>query len=431
MQMLPLRRRVRPWLALPLLAALAAPATAGVGAADIPLEDPQTLLTAVLRLADERLALMPAVAVTKWNHRQAIEDTAREHAVIEGAASQAAGAGLGREPVAQLFALQVRLARQLQQALHEHWSREGFDVEPVPNSLTDTLRPRLDQLTTALVGALYLAAPALGDRTLLLAVANDVLPAARWAPAAREELLAALARVRLVRPRSLGRARSAGFLRIGTPADYAPFSALSDGRVDGSDVALALRLATALGLRPVFIHTAWSSLLRDLADDRFDIAVGGISVIAARQAVATFSLPVARSGKTAVGRCTDRARLASLTAIDRAGVHVVENPAGTNESFARRTLHAASVRIHPDNRTVFGELLGGRADVMFTDETEVTLAIRRHPDLCRLLTKAYEVTDKAFLLPREPAWAAAIDDWLKRELERGVPAALLEDYLGR
>ena len=426
-----LRRRRRLWLVLPLLAALATPATAGPGAAAIPLEDPQTLLTGVLRLADERLALMPAVAVTKWIHRQAIEDTAREHAVIEGAASQAAGAGLAREPVARLFELQVRLARQLQQELHERWSRDGFDAEPVPTSLTDALRPRLDRLTTALVEALYLAAPALRDRNLLRAVANDVLPATRWTPAAREELVTALTQVRLVSPRSLGRARAVGVLRIGTPADYAPFSALSDGRVDGSDVALAVRLATALGLRPVFVHTSWSSLLRDLADDRFDIAVGGISVSDARQAVAGFSLPVARSGKTAVGRCTDRARLASLTAIDRAGVRVIENPGGTNEGFARRTLHAASVRIHPDNRTVFGELLAGHADVMFTDETEVALAIRHHRDLCRLLAEAYETTDKAFLLPREPAWAGVIDDWLRPELERGVPAALLEDYLGR
>ncbi len=426
-----LRHRRRLCLVLPMLAALAGPATAGRDVSAVPLEEPESLVAGVLRLADERLALMPSVAATKWIHRRGIEDAAREQAVIEGSAAQAARAGLAREPVARLFELQIRLARDLQKGLHAQWARDGFDAPPVAPSLADTLRPRLDRLTTAMIEALYVAAPALGDGERLQAVAREVLPATRWPPAARDELLASLASVRLDAARSLDRARGVGVLRIGTPADYAPFSALSDGRIDGSDVALALRLSTALGLRPVFLHTSWSSLLRDLADDRFDIAIGGISVSDARRAVAAFSLPVARSGKTAVGRCTDGARLASLNAIDRAEVQIVENPGGTNEGFARRTVHAASVHIHPDNRTIFDELLAGRADVMFTDETEVTLAIRHHRELCRLLAEAYEITDKAFLLPREPAWAAAIDGWLGPELGRGVPAELLQDYLGR
>ncbi|MBS0394264.1 MAG: transporter substrate-binding domain-containing protein [Proteobacteria bacterium] len=237
--------------------------------------------------------------------------------------------------------------------------------------------------------------------------------------------------MRLSAPRSLARARAAGVLRIGTPGDYAPFSLSSDGRLAGADVELAGRLAAALGLRPVFIATSWRTLLADLAADRFDVAAGGVSVTAARRAVAAFSLPTAHGGKTAIGRCRDRTRFASLAAIDQPGVTVVENAGGTNESAARALLHAATLRIHPDNRTVFDELAAGRADAMFTDDTEVALVTRRRAELCRLLPDLFQPADKALLLPPEPEWAAAVDAWLGPELARGTPARLLEEALAR
>ena len=424
------RRRRRLRLVLPLVAVLAMPAAAACADA-VPLEESASLVRRVLRLADDRMALMPSIAASKWIRHQAITDQARERAVLEAAASQADAVGLAREPVARLFEVQVRRARELQASLHDRWNRDGFNVAAGPPSLADELRPRLDRLTTALVDALYLAAAVLDDAGAVQAAAGEELAAARWTSDARADLLSALVQIRFARPRSLGRARAAGVLRIGTPADYAPFSVAASGRVDGSDIALALRLATALGLQPVFVRTSWSRLLGDLADDRFDIAVGGVSVNDQRRAAAAFSLPIARAGKTAIGRCNDRPRFASMAAIDQRGVRVIENPGGTNEAFARHALHAASLSIHPDNRTAFGELIADRADVMFTDETEVTLAIRRHRELCRLLTEAYETTDKAFLLPRDPAWVAAVDEWLGPELAHGVPAALLEDYTGR
>jgi len=42
--------------------------------------------------------------------------------------------------------------------------------------------------------------------------------------------------------------------------------------------------------------------------------------------------------------------------------------------------------VHPDNRTMFGELIGGRADVTITDAIEVELQTRRHKELCRTIT---------------------------------------------
>lgn len=417
------------------LLVVAASAARAAEPASAPVLGPAEFVGEVLARADDRLALMPLVAASKWAQHQPVGDPARESAVTQAAGDRAAELGLVREPVVALFALQVQLARSAQESLVARWQRgDGLDERGPVQSLSGELRPRLDRLTDELVAALYLAAPLLEEpdaATRYAAIARERLPAPRWTPADRAELLTALAAVRTAVPRSLARARRAGVLRIGTPADYAPFSVEGGGRVTGADVGLALRLAAALGLRPVFVRSSWRTLLADLGADRFDVAVGGISVTPARLAAGSFSLPLAHGGKTAVGRCDDRERLAALAAIDQPTVRVIENAGGTNEAFARDTLRAASLRIHPDNRTVFDEIVAGRADVMFTDDTEIALATHRHPELCRLLAELYAPADKAMLLPREPEWATAVNEWLAPEIARGTPARLLAEELAR
>ena len=323
-----------------------APFLAATTAAAVPLADEQQAVGDVLRLADERLAVMPLVAAAKWPGHQPIADPAREEAVIAAAGERAFAMGLSRVGVEQFFRLQIRLAREQQERLTMHWNRDGYDsVQPYPDLVKD-LRPRLDALTGRLLSALYLAVPALSRADATAALAGLVaatLPEARWSGADRADLLASLSAVRYARVGSLERARAAGLIRIGTPADYAPFSVAGPDGVAGADIELAQELAATLGLRPIFVRTSWATLLDDLVQDRVDLVVGGVSATPARLKVAGASVPLSRSGKTAIGRCSDRDSYASMADIDRATVTVVENPGGTNEAFARSHLKAAHV----------------------------------------------------------------------------------------
>jgi cyclohexadienyl dehydratase len=280
--------------------------------------------------------------------------------------------------------------------------------------------------------AIYLAVPMprSDDATNRYApLAAQLLPASRWTNERRELLLAALGEIRLRSSGSLERAQAAGAIRIGTPGDYAPFSVETNGALSGSDIELAQRLASRLGLTPVFIRTSWRALLDDLRADRFDLAVGGISVNSERLAVGVFSPPIVNGGKTAIGRCSDAARFRRFGLIDRPGVRVIVNPGGTNEKFVRKELRRASVTVYPDNRSIFEELQSGRADVMFTDDTEVTLQTHRHPELCRLLRDIYWRADKSFLMQRSTSLNRAVHDWFNDEARAGVPALLLNKYL--
>jgi cyclohexadienyl dehydratase len=331
-----------------------------------------------------------------------------------------------------VFELQIRLARDVQSALHAEWTKSGFDPNrPIP-SLEKDIRPKLDRITPELLNALYLAAPEMQRDDFVsayISLAAEKLSTQGWSDASRRETLQALHAVRVKAAPALDRIHASGVLRIGTTGDYAPFTLLTGDELAGSDIELAKSLAQKLGVRPVFVRTTWARLVDDLALYKFDIAVGGVSVTPARQAVAAFSMPYTSGGKTIVTRCKDARRFRSLKAVDRREVRVIVNPGGTNEQFTRENLQHANIRVFPDNRSIFDEIRAGRADVMITDDVEVELQTHRHKDLCRPFNGTYTHSDKALLLSRDEKLLGAVNDWLAIEVQTGNPARLIEQFL--
>jgi cyclohexadienyl dehydratase len=362
----------------------------------------------VFQLAEERMSLMPGVAAYKWQNKSPITDIERERAVTTRAVAVARTMGLAPEGIQAVFEVQVRAARESEIRLHEAWRARGYDFSgPIPDLARD-IRPKLDRFTVEFLRALYLAAPEL-ERTNLATVAAariDSLQAPGWTGEDKRELLAALARVHRLpfgagSPSRLARVKAAGVLRIGTTGDYAPFSLDHDGVLSGADIDLAESVAKRLGVTPVFVRTTWGSMLDDLRGDQFDLAIGGVSVTPARAAVAAFSVPYATGGKTILSRCEDAKKFSTLAAVDKRGVRVIVNPGGTNEQYVRANVHRATVTVFPDNRAIFDEILARRADVMITDDAEVDLQTRRHPELCRPFAGTLTRADKAVLLPKD------------------------------
>ncbi len=383
----------------------------------------------LLDITDERLALMPAVAATKWRSHTSILDPERERAVIRHAGELATPLGLAAEPVEQYFEIQVRLARELEVRMTAQWSADGFQFTgPIPDLATQ-LRPQLDAVTSQMLRALYLAAPALRRPEFInryAVLAEERLHSAGWSNQSRQELLAALAGIKQQPAPVLERIAAAGVLRVGVTGDYAPFSVETDGVLTGADIELARQLAANLHAEPVFIRTSWGALLEDLRDNEFDVGMGGVSVTAERQAQAAFSIAYSSGGKTVIARCADTAKYRNLASIDRARVRVIVNPGGTNEQYVRANVHKAQIRLYPDNRTIFDELVAGRADVMITDDAEVDLQTHRHPQLCRVLAGTLTHADKAVLMPKDPPFIAAVNSWLGDEIAAGEPAHLLQ-----
>jgi len=222
--------------------------------------------------------------------------------------------------------------------------------------------------------------------------------------------------------RPLDAIRAVGSLRVGLTGDYAPYSVRRpDGQVAGADVTMAQELAESLGVTLVIVPTTWRTLQADLMADRYDIAMGGVSVTPDRAAAGDFSIPVLHDGKRPIVRCADKDRYTSIDSIDQSGVRVVVNPGGTNERFARANISRATLAEHSDNRTIFDEIAAGRADVMVTDGAEVDYQARLRPGiLCpATVVDSFDHFDKAYWMTRDPALKQAVDAWLEQALRTG------------
>ena len=110
-----------------------------------------------------------------------------------------------------------------------------------------------------------------------------------------------------------------------------------------------------------------------------------------------------------------------MEAIAQPGVRVVVNPGATNGEFARTRFPHAALTVHPDNTTVFDEIVAGRADVMVTDGIEVDHQSFLHLELCPAhVPTPFTRLEKAYLLPRDPDLAALVDGWLAGERGSGA-----------
>ncbi len=216
--------------------------------------------------------------------------------------------------------------------------------------------------------------------------------------------------------------RTRGALRVGTTGDYMPFTFRSqDGSYSGADIDMARRLAASLGVTVVFVPTTWATLNDDYAQEKFDIAMGGITRLPARLALGPFSRTTFVDGKRPVARCADRDRFSSLAAIDRPEVRVVVNPGASNEDFARRNLSHATLTVHADNATVFDEISAGRQDVMVTDGIEADHQAALHPGvLCpAAVPEPFTRLEKAYWLRKDADLERLVGAWLDEEIASG------------
>jgi cyclohexadienyl dehydratase len=223
-----------------------------------------------------------------------------------------------------------------------------------------------------------------------------------------------------------------GTLRVGMTGDYLPFTYLDKAtqKFRGFDVDMAEALGKALGVKVDYVQTAWPQLTGDFEADKFDIAMGGISITLDRQKKGMFSTPIMREGKTPIARCADKDKYATLSDIDRSGVRVIVNPGGTNERFARAHVKNTEIRVYNDNVTIFDQIAKGDADLMMTDASETRYQQKLHAGvLCAVHPdQPFDFAEKAYWLQRDAALKDFVDQWLHIAREDGSFRKIYADW---
>ena len=170
-------------------------------------------------------------------------------------------------------------------------------------------------------------------------------------------------------------------LKVGMSGQYFPFTFVEQDKLKGFDVDIARLIAQELDVKISFVETTWAELTPDLRQDKYDLAVGGITRTLSRQTQASFTDPVLIIGKCPLVRREDHSRFSNLESIDQPGVTVACNPGGTNEKYVRTHINTARILLVDDNLAIPSLIADRRADVMLTDNVEAILAARKDPRL--------------------------------------------------
>jgi cyclohexadienyl dehydratase len=81
--------------------------------------------------------------------------------------------------------------------------------------------------------------------------------------------------------------------------------------------------------------------------------------------------------------------------------------------------------VHPDNVTIFDQIVAGNADLMITDASETVFQSKLKPQLCAVHPdKPFDFFEKAYWIQRDIVLKEFVDQWLHIALENGTFKAL-------
>jgi cyclohexadienyl dehydratase len=186
-------------------------------------------------------------------------------------------------------------------------------------------------------------------------------------------------------------------LRVGTSGDYPPFSVERDGTRAGFDIELAERFAREAGFRIEWVTFRWPQLAADVAADRFDVAMGGVTATPDRAGVGYLTRAVLTSGPCVLGSAAPK--------------RVAVNRGGALERWARQHFDGAEIRTVERNLSLPELLASGEVDAIVTDRFEKLHFERGDwPETCEAPTdrKVFWVAPARAgdLGPRLDAWLA-------------------------
>jgi len=207
-----------------------------------------------------------------------------------------------------------------------------------------------------------------------------------------------------------------GYIRVGTPGDYKPFTYLNPetGEFEGYDIDAMKELAKSLGVEVRFVQTSWPTLMSDLLADKFDIAAGGVTRNTDRQKKAFVTEGYIQFGKAPLIRAEDKDKYKTLEDINKPSVRIGLNPGGTNETFVRTYLKNATVTMVENNLDIPGLVANGTYDVMITDTLEAMVYEKADKRLYAALTDSpFTKSEKAYMIHRgDFIFASYLDVWM-------------------
>ncbi len=224
-------------------------------------------------------------------------------------------------------------------------------------------------------------------------------------------------------------------IRIGMSGDYPPFCGTDPktGEFVGMDVELAQKLAAALGAKIVYVRYKWPELTRDLLEDKFDIAMGGVGRNLARGQVLAYTNSYLKFGTCPLVRKGDEGKYKDLASIDQPGVKLILNQGGLNDRYFTPLMKKATILRHNKNDEIAMRVRDGAADVWITDNVEALYWAKQIPSLTAVNPdKVFTVGTKGYMIRQgDQVFLNWLNLWLDQMFLEGHVQKLQEKWLGR
>ncbi len=214
----------------------------------------------------------------------------------------------------------------------------------------------------------------------------------------------------------LAQIQATGQVRVCIWPDYYGIS-LRDPRtqqLSGIDIDLAHELARDLGASVQFVDSSFARLVPDVLEERCDVAMFAIGILAQRQQVLRFTQPYLASDVMAITTRSNR-KIRTWADIDQPGIVVAVAKGTLQEPLMRERLKHAELIAPATPHAREQEVQSGRADVFITD-FPYSRRMLETTDWARLVTPAssYHITSYAWAVkPGDDVWHERLEQFMQ------------------
>jgi polar amino acid transport system substrate-binding protein len=280
---------------------------------------------------------------------------------------------------------------------------------------------RIGKLSLATVSAAALALSACGSNSLSGEPAGSQAPSVSVSQ--NQDLSAKL-------PASI---KSAGVIRIGTDATYAPNEFLAaDGKtVQGVDVDVFNAVAAKFGVKTEWQPASFDSIINGVNGKKYDIGISSFTINDKRKQQVTM-VSYFRAGTqwaTTKGNpkgvapgnaCGKTVAVQTGTVQEEVDLPARQKKCGSNK---------INVLSYKDQSQATGAVVSGKADAMLSDSPVVAYAVKKSAGKLEALGDIYEAAPYGYVVPKnETEFANAIVEALKEIKTDGAYEAALKKW---
>lgn len=155
-----------------------------------------------------------------------------------------------------------------------------------------------------------------------------------------------------------------GVLRVGM-STFKPW-AMRDktGKLIGFEIDVATRLAEDMGVKVEFVPTKWSGIIPALLTGKFDVIIGGMSILSKRNQKVNFTIPYDVSGMSLVANRELAAGFKGLGDFNKPEVVLSVRLGATPVVAAKKFMPRAELRQFDDESQALQEVLNKKAHAM-------------------------------------------------------------------